>query len=130
MSELGKVKTFKREGQYGFIKSLESGEDFFVHKNSIIIRDDIDCPYPRLHRGEYVEFTVDTVAQHVDGKLRTVASVTGPRGHTLRCEDIAIDKAHRKGMEEKAQQPDAFPEQDQSAVDALRAPGSTGDACE
>ena len=91
---LGKVTRYLRTKQYGFIEDLRTKETYFVHKKNIVIHADIDCPYPRLYRGEYVQVILEENPSQ-GGNLKSVSTVTGPLGHTLRCEDIARDRVQR-----------------------------------
>ena len=93
---LAKVIKYVKNGQYGFVGELKEngqlGETFFVHKKNIVIHEGINCMYPRLYNGEYVDITIDAKIPEKEGDLRTVESLTGPLGHTLRCEEITINK--------------------------------------
>lgn len=66
------------------------GNDYFVHRSALRPRVPEQCSEPRLHTGEYVEFTVDTT-QPVDAqRLRRVFSVSGVFGGTLLCEHANV----------------------------------------
>ena len=102
-SFLGKVKTYNRQKQFGFIVRLSDKKEFFVHRTAIQIHDGIEYPehiFPRLFPGEYVEFTVD---EHTPPgkKLENVKTVTGPQNWTIHFEDDAIQKELKKIRKQK-----------------------------
>ena len=111
---LAKVTRYIRNGQYGFVRELkengELGETFFVHKNNIVIGEGIQCLYPRLYNGEYVEIEIDqNKVPEKDTDLRYVSKITGPLGHTLRCEEISISKEKFQNQESSAPLEQATP---------------------
>lgn len=93
---LGKVKKYIPRKQFGFIVRLSDKQEFFVHRMSIRISPSVNCPYPRLYPGEYVEFTVHESSESDGKKLPNVGTVTGPEGWTLRCEDVCIQRELRQ----------------------------------
>lgn len=96
---IGKVKKYIPRKQFGFIVRLSDKQEFFVHRMSIKVSSSVNCPYPRLYPGEYVEFTIhdapSTVETTESKKLPNVGTVTGPEGWTLRCEDLYIQRELR-----------------------------------
>lgn len=99
----GKVKVYRQRDNYGFITRLPEEDEYYVHKSAICIHDGINVRYPKLFRGEYVQFTVDenpdlqNFKKDPDKKLLPfVKSVTGLYGKTIGCEDVSLRYQKRK----------------------------------
>lgn len=79
MSTLGRVKWFNSRDGYGFITSLDSNEDIFVHQSNV-------CPkinrYRSLTNGEYVSFDITKD----DNEVSQAVNVTGVNGGPLLCD--------------------------------------------
>lgn len=52
---IGRVKWFNKKGGYGFVRDLDSNEEYFVYHVDIKVKK--EC-YRYLTEGEYVEFEI------------------------------------------------------------------------
>lgn len=73
----GRVKWFSK--QYGFVRDVDSDDDYFVHFTALNVPENI---YGTLFTNEYVEFSVK---KDENGKL-FATDVTGLRRGPLLCE--------------------------------------------
>ena len=92
----GRVKWFNNKAGYGFITVIDgptAGSDLFAHHSSIKIASE---QYKYLVQGEYVEFTLSTVAS---GDHETqAADITGIRSGLLMCETRAAAQAYSQSQ--------------------------------
>jgi len=108
----GRVKWFNNKAGYGFITVIDgpkAGSDLFVHHSSIQIAVE---QYKYLVQGEYVEFTLSSVAS--GDHESQAADVTGIRRGLLMCEtrQAALDysqQSHQEQEEEKPKQKKTVP---------------------
>jgi len=108
----GRVKWFNNKAGYGFITVIDgpkAGSDLFVHHSSIQIAVE---QYKYLVQGEYVEFTLSSVAS--GDHESQAADVTGIRRGLLMCEtrQAALDysqQSHQEQEEEKPKQKKTAP---------------------
>lgn len=80
----GRVKWFNNKAGYGFITVTDgpkSGSDIFVHHSSIKVDSE---QYKYLVQGEYIEFSLSTVAS--DKHECQATEVSGIKGGKLMCE--------------------------------------------
>lgn len=80
----GRVKWFNNKAGYGFITVTDgpkSGSDVFVHHSSIKVDSE---QYKYLVQGEYIEFSLSTVAS--DKHECQATDVSGIKGGKLMCE--------------------------------------------
>ena len=80
----GRVKWFNNKAGYGFITVTDgpkSGSDVFVHHSSIKVDSE---QYKYLVQGEYIEFSLATVAN--DKHECQATNVSGIKGGKLMCE--------------------------------------------
>jgi cold shock CspA family protein len=104
----GRVKWFNNKAGYGFITVIDgpkAGSDLFVHHSSILIAVE---QYKYLVQGEYVEFTLSSVASGDHDSQ--AADVTGIRRGLLMCEtrQAAMDysqQSHQHEEQEKEEKP-------------------------
>lgn len=100
----GKVKKFFKKKGFGFITSVDTGEDYFVHRNTIQTKPETKFR-KTLYDFEYVEFTINTPVpdqKHGDpGKLPQVKQVFGPKGNTLRIDDEWTKRQQRDERRKK-----------------------------
>lgn len=75
--QMGRVKWFSN--QFGFIRNVDSEDDYFVHFTALRIPEDV---YGTLYTNEYVEFSV---TKDENGKMFAV-DVTGIKGGPLLCQ--------------------------------------------
>jgi cold shock CspA family protein len=97
----GRVKWFNNKAGYGFITVIDgpkAGSDLFVHHSSIQIAVE---QYKYLVQGEYVEFTLSSVASGDHDSQ--AADVTGIRRGFLMCEtrQAALDYSQQSHQEEE-----------------------------
>ncbi len=96
----GRVKWFNNKAGYGFITVIDgptAGSDLFAHHSSITIATE---QYKYLVQGEYVEFTLSTVAS---GDHETqAADITGIRSGLLMCETRAAAQAYSQSQTDDA----------------------------
>jgi cold shock CspA family protein len=79
---------------YGFITRLSDGNEFFVPRSLIILKEDTTY-VPKLYDGEYVEFTVDEKSMSDQKKLPRVKQVRGPMGYPLRVDHMCERRKQR-----------------------------------
>jgi len=104
----GRVKWFNNKAGYGFITVIDgpkAGSDLFIHHSSILIATE---QYKYLVQGEYVEFTLSSVASGDHDSQ--AADVTGIRRGLLMCEtrQAAMDysqQSHQHEEQEKEEKP-------------------------
>ena len=97
----GRVKWFNNKAGYGFITVIDgpkAGSDLFVHHSSILIALE---QYKYLVQGEYVEFTLSSVAS--GDHESQAADVTGIRRGLLMCEtrQAALDYSQQSHQEQE-----------------------------
>lgn len=96
----GRVKWFNNKAGYGFITVIDgptAGSDLFAHHSAIKIASE---QYKYLVQGEYVEFTLSTVAS---GDHETqAADITGIRSGLLMCETRAAAQAYSQHHTQQA----------------------------
>jgi cold shock CspA family protein len=102
----GRVKWFNNKAGYGFITVIDgakAGSDLFVHHSSIQIAVE---QYKYLVQGEYVEFTLSSVAS--GDHESQAADITGIRRGLLMCEtrQAALDYSQGPQKQEEEQQED------------------------
>jgi cold shock CspA family protein len=116
----GRVKWFNNKAGYGFITVIDgpkAGSDLFVHHSSIQIAVE---QYKYLVQGEYVEFTLSSVASGVHDSQ--AADVTGIRRGLLMCEtrQSALDYSQQSHQQEEEK-----PKQKKTALAPAPAPAPT-----
>jgi cold shock CspA family protein len=100
----GRVKWFNNKAGYGFITVIDgpkAGSDLFIHHSSILIAVE---QYKYLVQGEYVEFTLSSVAS--GDHESQAADVTGIRRGLLMCEtrQAALDYSQQPHQEQEVQE--------------------------
>jgi cold shock CspA family protein len=105
----GRVKWFNNKAGYGFITVIDgpkAGSDLFVHHSSILIAIE---QYKYLVQGEYVEFTLSSVAS--GDHESQAADVTGIRRGLLMCEtrQAALDYSQQSHQHEEQEKKTATP---------------------
>jgi cold shock CspA family protein len=127
----GRVKWFNNKAGYGFITVVDgpnAGSDLFIHHSSIMIAIE---QYKYLVQGEYVEFTLSSVASG-DHKCQA-ADVTGIRRGLLMCEtrQAALDYSQQSHQEQEVQEVQEVQEEEKEkpkqkkTVTSTTAPTST-----
>ena len=97
----GRVKWFNNKAGYGFITVTDgpkSGSDVFVHHSSIKV---VSEQYKYLVQGEYVEFSLSTVAG--DKHECQATEVSGIKGGKLMCETRNESRAAYKNDPENSE---------------------------
>jgi len=81
---IGRVKWFNNKSGYGFITSTIEGteRDIFVHHSAIQVGS---SQYKYLVQGEYVQFTVEKLAEGSSHEIQAT-NVSGINGGPLQCE--------------------------------------------
>jgi CspA family cold shock protein len=103
----GRVKWFNNKAGYGFITVTDgpkSGSDVFVHHSSIKV---VSEQYKYLVQGEYVEFTLSTVAG--DKHECQATDVSGIKGGKLMCETRNETRVAYKEASEPVKMPRSKP---------------------
>lgn len=124
----GRVKWFNNKAGYGFITVTDgpkSGSDVFVHHSSVKVDAE---QYKYLVQGEYIEFSLATVAN--DKHECQATNVSGIKGGKLMCETRNETRATFKKEQdtEQVKQPRSKRVQDvQATTDKATAPDSAKD---
>jgi cold shock CspA family protein len=94
----GRVKWFNNKAGYGFITVIDgstAGSELFIHHSSIKTATE---QYKYLVQGEYVEFTLSTVA--TGAHESQAVDVTGIRSGLLMCETRALAMEYSQNQDE------------------------------
>uniref|UniRef100_A0A6C0I7R4 CSD domain-containing protein n=1 Tax=viral metagenome TaxID=1070528 RepID=A0A6C0I7R4_9ZZZZ len=119
----GRVKWFNNKAGYGFITVTDgpkSGSDVFVHHSSIKVDSE---QYKYLVQGEYIEFSLSTVAS--DKHECQATEVSGIKGGKLMCE--TRNETRTAFKKEESSEPVKQP-RSKRVQDAPKEPAVTKDA--
>jgi cold shock CspA family protein len=107
---LGQVKFYIRSQKFGFIRCLETNQEYFVHDTAIYADQNVPKYRRYLKDGEYVEFTLDSeTGGQTDGvpsqrRGPMVSYVQGLRGNDLMYQFISKRDQERRTRRKQRQQ--------------------------